>query len=635
MLSLGKHELSFEAGLRREWLLSNGLGGYASSTAILCNARKWHGLLVSGGPSLRRTLLLASTEDWLELDGERFSLSTNAYPGAVHPQGFRNITGFGLDPLPRARFDFEDARVVKTIALVQGENTLVIRYALFLQRPAKLSVAPFIANRRPDELSRGVPEHEVKQEWREVTLSFPTTSLRISSDLAEFKPNPTSFHNIRYPLDEERGEAFEEDLFSPGGFELALPKGETAFHIVCTTEAASHPRPAELIELERERLQRTAALFYSNSKLRESELATHLAIAADSFLARTKEGTTILAGYPWFGEWGRDAMISLPGLLLAGKRFDDARAVLRRFASLARPLVPNLITPEGAVLNAADASLWFINACHEYARASGDLSFVEKELYQKIREIIRSYARGGLPGISLEDDGLLSLAAGLTWMDARVEGQPVTPRAGKPVEINALWYNALRIGEYFANSSGDASFARECAEKARLAKSSFRKFWNEAELCLYDVIEPNDASIRPNQLLALSLPFRLLEEEKELLVLKKVWRELYTPLGLRTLSPRDPKYRPFYRGSLRERDAAYHQGAVWPWLLGLFLTAMRRLLPQVELAPFLQPFEEHLRAHGLGSVSELFEADSLRPDGCFSQAWSVAEILRAKAELGV
>ncbi|MEM4389398.1 MAG: amylo-alpha-1,6-glucosidase [Candidatus Micrarchaeia archaeon] len=634
MLALGKAELSLEAGLRREWLLSNGLGGWASSTAILCNARKWHGLLVASEPSLRRTLLLANTEDWLELDGERFSLSTNIYPGAVHPQGFGGITRFVLDPLPRARFDFGDARIEKTIALVHGENTVVLCYAFSLQRPAKFSVTPLITNRRPHELKRGMPQHEARQAWRELTLSFPTLSLRISSDLAEFRPSPTIFYNIRYPLDEERGEAFEEDLFAPGSFELALPRGETSFHIVCTTEPTSHPRPAELIELERARLQRTAVTFYANTGIRQSELATALALAADSFLARTKHGATILAGYPWFGEWGRDAMIALPGLLLTSKRFEEARAVLRHFALLANPLVPNLITPEGVAVNSADASLWFINAAYAYASASGDLSFIEKELYPKIKEIIRSYAHG-LPGITLDKDGLLSLAAGLTWMDARIDGQPVTPRAGKPVEVNALWYNALRIGEHFANAFGDAAFASECTRAARMAKASFQKFWNEAELCLYDVIEPNDASVRPNQLIALSLPFRPLEEEKELLVLRKVWQELYTPLGLRTLSPKDPNYRPFYRGTLRERDAAYHQGAVWPWLLGAFLLAMRRLMPHIELAPFLQPFEDHLRVHGLGTVSELFEADSLRPDGCFSQAWSVAEILRAKVELGI
>jgi len=326
-------------------------------------------------------------------------------------------------------------------------------------------------------------------------------------------------------------------------------------------------------------------------------------------------------------------MVALPGLLLARVKMEEARSVLHHFSSLASPLIPNLITPDGAAYNSADASLWFINACYEYARSSGDLSYVRGELYPRMREIIKAYA-AGLPGIKLEDDGLLSTGPGLTWMDARVDGGYATPREGKAVEVNALWHNALRICEHFGKEFGDRRSA-EFGRMAGAARSSFSKFWNDGELCLYDVIGPEDPSIRPNQLLALSLPFRPLDEERELPILRKVWRELYTPLGLRTLSPRDPRFRPYYRGSLSERDAAYHQGAVWPWLMGPFLRAMRRLLPDVYLAPFLEPFKAHLRIHGLGTVSELFEADSLRPDGCFSQAWSVAEILRAKAELGI
>jgi len=428
-------------------------------------------------------------------------------------------------------------------------------------------------------------------------------------------------------------------------FDLAR---DSSAAMVASTVQHNVTQASELKDVEirrRARLVRTSPV--------EDPFAILLTTAADQFIVARGDQKSVIAGYPWFGDWGRDTMISLPGLTLVTGRYDDARNILRAFArSIDRGMLPNRFPDSGEApeYNTVDATLWMFHAVHEFLRYTRDYDFVRSELYHPLADIIVWHERGTRYGIHLDSDGLLHAGepgVQLTWMDARVGDWVVTPRQGKPVEIQALWYNALRVIAQLASVFGDPEAAARYSALADRARERFLQvFWNDASGCLYDVINDHgspDAAIRPNQIFAISLPYPLLSSVHALRVIDVIEWELLTPYGLRTLSPRDPNYQGHFTGDAHSRDSAYHQGTVWPWLLGPFLTAYVKVHggtePETQQVArgradhFLDPLRAHLLEGGLGQISEVFDGDSPhRPGGCFAQAWSVAEVLRTYVE---
>jgi glycogen debranching enzyme len=587
---------------RLEWLETNGAGGFAMGTVAGTNTRGYHGLLVASlRPPVDRTVLLSRLDETYA----GVELAANQYPGAVSPQGYKALLEFRIDPYPTWVYEVDGARLEKQLYLVQGEQTVVVTYRS--TQPRHLSIAPFVAFRDYHSLSHANPDLDDTLREQDNTLRIrpyarlPELTIRATPG-ATIERNGCWYYNTEYLVELERGLDYREDLWKPCTlhFEIGPDKPVT---IIAGVAPVNTDPPAPKTELQR---------------------------AADQFIVRRADGKpTIIAGYPWFTDWGRDTMISLPGLLISRGRRDEAREVLRGFlAYLDRGLIPNAFPdhPEDKLeYNTVDATLWMFQAVH----ALGDERFLREEFLPRAREIIRWHRLGTHHGIRVDPaDHLLSAGApgvALTWMDARVDGHVITPRQGKPVEINALWYNALRLMAQW----GEPGYAHE----ADLVALSFeRAFWNPELGCLRDVHD--DDAIRPNQLFALSLPYPLLTLEQRKSVVKVVQEKLLTPYGLRTLAPDEPGYVPHYRGDRFQRDNAYHQGTVWPWLFGPFvrayLCAFGRSPETIALCrALLEPLQRHLNAACLGTISEVFDAEPpYAPGGAPAQAWSVAEFLQ-------
>jgi len=649
----------FEMSAEREWLETNGIGGFASSTVSGMNTRRYHALLVAATrPPTARRVLLSKLEETLIINEEKFELSTNNYfPAVVHPQGFRLQTNFRLDPFPVFTFCCGGVELVKSVFIIHGENTIVVRYALKNLRPeqattsATLEVRPLVAFRDYHALRR---EHSAPA----LHTTIESDSLRLDSndaekstlhlvhDATEWIKTEVWYRQFEYRAERERGFDAGEDLFNPCILRFELQSDATRNIIASTNE--HHAREAGALEkTERARRRRVA-----NEMPSQDVYVQQLLTAADQFVVRRQSpryaGRSVIAGYHWFTDWGRDTMIALTGLTLTTKRYDAAREILLHFASHIKDgLIPNYFPDADGdpAYNTADATLWFVHATSELTRRT-DSDFVRQHLYERLKEIIAWHERGTRYGIAVDADGLLragEAGAQLTWMDAKVDSYVVTPRAGKAVEIQALWYNALRSIEAMANLFGDTSWATHCAERAKDARASFNKlFWNEGEECLFDCISDDggkDASVRPNQIFAVSLPHAILDDEKRArAVVAKVEQELLTPYGLRSLSPKDKNYRGTYTGDSWARDTAYHQGTVWAWLIGPFITAylkVHRGSPEsVRTArEWTRAFRNHLSVAGLGQISEIFDADAPHaPRGAIAQGWSVAEVLRCELE---
>ncbi len=650
MITLDKNICTdLQAGLSREWLETNGLGGFACGTVAGANTRRYHGLLTAAlNPPGGRMLLLSKLEETLVLGERRIDLSTNEYAGAIHPEGYQALSGFRLDPFPTWTFDVEGVRLEKTVFMPQGSNTVQVEYKL-LQAPKGsepvLEVRPLIAFRdyhstthENDGLSA-----EVNTKPNSATVQpYPTLPrLHFANNADGLDRNGYWYKNFLYREERARGLDFMEDLFGPFVLSWKLSKDRDA-QIIASTEMrdireANAARKAEL--QRREKLAASAPV--------KDPLARTLAVAAAQFIARRGNDWTVMAGYPWFMDWGRDTMISLPGLTLFNGRADVAKSIMRNFARHTdQGMLPNCFVDSGetAEFNTVDAALWFFEAARLYGATTNDYDFIEEELYPVFTEIIDWHIKGTRYNIKVAEDGLLNAGAPgaqLTWMDAKIGDWVVTQRSGKPVEIQALWYNALRIMEELAARFGDEERRKKYSTMASLAGVNFnRVFWNKDAKCLYDVVEgaSPDGSIRPNQIFAVSLHHSMLSPEQARAVLETVERELLTPVGLRTLNHSDSRYRPTYGGNQYSRDSAYHQGTVWPWLLGPYVSAYVRVNGGTEQArakahELLRGIEQHLSEAGLGQISEIFDADSPhRPQGCFAQAWSVGEILRALCE---
>jgi predicted glycogen debranching enzyme len=651
MITFGRENLSdLKNSLSREWLETNGLGGFASSTIIGLNTRRYHGLLIAAtDPPRGRLVLLSKLEDTLVINGRRFELSTNEYPGALHPRGFSYQTGFRLDPFPVFTYEVEGLQLEKSVFLAHGQNTAVVHYELIpneseeLPASLLLEVRPLIAFRNyhytTHENKALNPEVDSEDGITSVTPYADLPTLHLAHDVARLEPKGFWYLNFQYAIEGERGLDHSEDLFNPLSLTFDLNRFTRA-RLIASTEPRDIRRADGL--REEEIYRRKASSTVSNP----NELIQSLMTVADKYVIGHAEQKTIIAGYHWFGDWGRDAMISLPGLTLATNRAGIAREILAGYARYVdKGMLPNRF-PDGGdkpEYNSVDTSLWFFEAVRAFVQYTDDYEFVATNFYEVLKGIIEWHLKGTRYNIHVDADGLLFSGQDgvqLTWMDAKVDDWVVTPRQGKPVEIQALWYNALRVMQSLARKFGETENEAEYAQLAKRAEKSFNaQFWNESEGCLYDVVngESRDASIRPNQIIALSLKHSMVSREKGKRILEVVERELLTPRGLRTLSPRDRQYRGRYEGPPASRDSAYHQGTVWPWLMGPFITAYSRVHGERAGRKFgtewLERFQDHLTEAGLGQVSEIFDGDEPHlPRGCIAQAWSVAELLRAATE---
>ena len=628
------------SAISREWLETNGIGGFSSSTIVGLNTRRYHGLLTAATkPPVGRFVLLSKLEETLVIDGRRYDLSANQYPDAIHPRGFDHQTSFRLDPFPTFTYEIEDLRLAKSVFMVRGENTTVVQYELsgYKQAEFRLELRPLTAFRDYHSTTHenAALNPQVETEHGQVTFKpyADLPALHLAHDPAQVDSNGYWYRNFQYAVEQERGLDFAEDLFSP-----------------CMLTFDLNTKPNVSIVASTERRDAGSADAYRKAegarRSNKTDLFTSLTSAADQFIVARARGETVIAGYHWFADWGRDTMIALPGLTLVNGRFDVAKDILTEFAAhVDQGMLPNRFPDAGETpeYNTVDATLWFFEAVRSLLHYTNDYEFVRTNLYAVLKDILEWHRRGTRYRIHVDNDGLLSSGepgVQLTWMDAKVGEWVVTPRHGKPVEIQALWYNALRVMEDLAARFDEPNIAWDYGALADKARVSFNDlFWNEEAGCLYDVIdsERRDASIRPNQVIAISLTHTMVSKQCARSILNVVERELLTSRGLRTLSTADPNYIGRYEGGPGSRDGAYHQGTVWPWLIGPYITAYVKTFGRKAGRKFattwLANFEQHLQEACLGQVSEIFDGDAPHaPRGCVAQAWSVAELLRALVE---
>ncbi|HKQ46951.1 MAG TPA: amylo-alpha-1,6-glucosidase [Phycisphaerae bacterium] len=639
-------------GRRLEWLVTNGRGGYAMAAVNQMLTRRYHGLLVAAvEPPVERFVLLAKLDTTATINGLTYELATNDYAEAVHPQGYRLLESFTPRPQPTWRWRVGDALIEQTLCMTAGEDTTWVRYVLVQgATPVALSVRPLCTSRHFHHLAHyqdvGPPTVEEDSDALRFHWANGRPPWQISHN-GVFKSRPDWYYRFVLTAEAERGYDYLQDLFMPGVIGAVLQPGDTTgLMVVASTQAASWRNGGQAFTgaAARDKLA-VGALPMTDPLVGPLARAT-----ADFIVSRGDDQKTVIAGYPWFGDWGRDTFISLPGLCLVTGRHDTAREILETFAQYVDGgMIPNRFPDFGQApeYNTADAALWYIHALDRYVTYSGDTALADR-MFPIVEKILAAHQQGTRHGIRADSDGLLAAGENgfaLTWMDAMVSGQAVTPRIGKPVEISALWYNALSIAAGHAERLGKTGLAQSWRALAALARKSFNgKFWNAASGCLYDVVDVNgqadaaDVSIRPNQLLAISLTHPILDEEKWSPVVGVCERLLWTPLGLRSLAPTDPAYRGRYAGGVAARDQAYHQGTVWPWLFGPFVTAYVRAHGGTAQAvssarTMLDGLIHHFGEAGIGSVSEVADADAPHaPGGCPWQAWSVAEPLRALCE---
>jgi predicted glycogen debranching enzyme len=639
---------------QREWLATNGIGGYASGTVSGVLTRRYHGLLLAAlQPPVGRTLLLAKLDETATYDGAAHTLFADRWAdGRIEPQGYRYLERFHTlvdshqaGTIPVWTFAFSDAQLEKRVWMQHGANTTFVTYHHRRgSQPIELSIKALVNHRDHHAITR-------EDDWQarvepapnglQITVDEGAPPLYLLTDRAKATPCQEWSTGYYLSVEDYRGLPALDDNLHAGTFRATLQPGESL-----TLVAGTEPHPV---------LDSAAA--YAAQQAHERQLLAsarphlepmtpaieQLILAADQFIVRRTlpadpEGRSVIAGYPWFSDWGRDTMISLPGLALTTGRHDLAASILRTFAHyLDRGMLPNRFPDEGQApeYNTVDATLWYFEAIRAYYQATQDDALL-RNLYPALRDIVDWHQRGTRYQIQVDPaDGLLCSGqegVQLTWMDAKVDDWVVTPRQGKAVEINALWYNALRIMAAFAALLGESPATYDTL--ADQAASSFSRFWNDEAGYCYDLIDGpggDDPALRPNQLFAVSLVHSPLPKAQQRAVVDACARHLLTSHGLRSLAPHDPAYIGHYGGDRRTRDAAYHQGTTWGWLIGPFVSAHLRVYRDPATArSFLQPLLHQLASHGLGSLSEVFEGDPpFTPRGCIAQAWTVAEVLRA------
>ncbi len=656
------HPLDLAVGPRREWLVTNGLGGYASGTVAGVVTRRYHGLLVAALPApigrrvmlnhmLERVRLADRTVSWLGDEDE--VAGPNAVDRGEHLIEFRLEAG-----LPVWRFALADVIVEKRIFMVHGENTVHIRYTMLAGEPVRLALRPSVQFRSyEDPVDVGSTAYRTTSvgDRHELSRDGDDFHLRLAlrGGAAALTLEARGWSNVPYEMEKRRGYDWLGSLWSPGYFRATLAPGEDVT-LVASTEpwsAIEATTSEQALQVERQRRQQLV----DRADCRRDSVDAELVLAADQFIitpaSRTDERErtpgpdhtrTIIAGYHWFTDWGRDTMISLEGLTLSTGRPQEAAAILRTFGHYIRDgLIPNMF-PDGAregLYHTADATLWYFHALNRYLSATGDRSVID-DLLPRLLDIVRHHLEGTRFGIGVDPaDGLLRQGAAgyqLTWMDAKVDDWVVTPRRGKAVEINALWYNALCLLETWARARNADTGNLDLAAHAERARRAFNhRFWSDRGY-LRDVVDGeqgDDDALRPNQILAVALDHPVLEPERWAAVVGVVERQLLTPVGLRSLDRAHPDYKATYTGDLRARDAAYHQGTVWAWLIGPFIDAWMKVRPDDEegVRQMLAPLASRLSEAGVGSIAEIFDAEPpFTARGCIAQAWSVAEVLRAR-----
>ncbi len=660
----GMHPIGFGEALcqdlrkasSKEWLVANGIGGYASSSILGLNTRRYHGLLVAATqPPAGRIVTLAKVEETVSIPGGRFELSTNRYGNVIHPEGYKYLVEFRLDPWPTFFFRIGEILLEKEVFMLPGENATVIGYTLHAASgPVELSIRPLAAMRDFRQLAKENEELDPALEQGPNMLSIrpyedlPPLVIHHTAEIIE--PSPCWYKNFEY---EEGPGRPREDLWSFGVLRYLLRVGES-----CSLVASLGRRGSGDLVFHRRRMQNTQVVIAQNLQPPgKGPLSSRLAWTAESFFARHVETgrpageTALLAGFPWFAPWGRDALIALPGLALDTGRVEQARAVLQTLASHVKGgLIPVRFSETEGVpeYDSADTSLWFFWAVWHYWKATKDLKFISKKLLDAMQEILEGYLEGTNYGIAMDEDGLIRLSdedVPLTWMDAREPssgdqpGRAVTPRFGKPVEVNALWYCTLVIMAHLAEKIG-LKRVQAYTRLSKLVRLNFVRAFATPKGTLYDrVMERGpDATLRPNMLIAASLPFTPLSRAHGLAILSTVEKHLLTPVGIRSLAPDHPDYKGRFQGDLLSKARAYHQGTVWTWLIGPYVSALCKFRGMTRathstITAQLKPFLPHLEEGCLGSVSELFDGDAPhQPRGGLSQAWSVGELLRAIRE---
>lgn len=638
-LKFNKDELvNLEYSLKREVLATNRAGGYLSSTIICCNTRKYHGLLIVPVAEFdnEKHVLLSALDETAVQHGQAFNLGIHKYPGNYYPLGHKYITDFEYDPVYTLTYRVGGMVLKKEMALVHNESQVLIRYTLLeAHSDTVLRLKPFLAYRNIHGLSKAnmmanTRYQEIENGIRSKLYNgFPSLNMQISKK-NDFVAAPDWYYNVEYTEEQSRGYDCHEDLFVPGYFEFPIRKGEKVVFSAAVEAVAASRLRAKFQKLAEERAPRDSFI-------------NCLKYSASQFVVRNGKDTEIMAGYPWFGAWGRDTFIALPGVTLSAA--DDVKSCKEVLDTMVRQLnnglFPNVGKDKNAAYNSVDAPMWFFKALQEYGEAVRDGAALWKSYGKRMKAVLEAY-RGGINGqVRMTEQGLIwadEPGQALTWMDAVVNGVPVTPRGGYPVEVNALWYNAVCYALKLAREAGDTKFVKAWEGMPEKIKDSFLQlFWNQEKGYLADYVDGGgqELSVRPNQLFACSLEYSPLTDEMRRSVLDVVKSELLTPKGLRTLSPENPAYEGTYEGDQSARDRAYHQGTVWPWLIGAYIEANFRLYGRPfakEARRLLAGFEEDMTVYGVCSIGEVYDGNPpYAPNGCISQAWSVGEVLRSMA----
>ena len=643
-----RHCQDLDAALNLEWLETNGRGGYASGTVAGANTRRYHALLlIARHPPVDRVVLVNHVEEFVESGGRTFPLSTNLYHDAVHPEGFQYCEEFSADPWPTWRYAGHGIRLIRELLCPQGRDLVILRWRLLddASSPVVLRVRPMLSGRdfHAAQRENAAVRSEATTEEGQV-MWHPYEGLPAVRALhnGRYHHGPDWYRHVYYRVERERGLDHIEDWWSPGECVFTLTPG-TAAELVFTSEPLPSYDVTQAIEAERLRREQVRQSIPTGDVL-----TRRLWGATGAYLVQRGARQTVVAGYPWFADWGRDTFVALPGLCLVTGRYDVARQVIEAFASyVSQGMVPNRFPDIGEQpeYNTIDASLWFVHAVDRYLHYSRDLAGVRAVAWPAIKQILDGYRQGTRFGIRMDQDGLITGGVDgvqLTWMDVKIGDWVVTPRHGKPVEVQALWVRALAVAASLADQFGEAGYAEQCRQDRARATASFReRYWYRTGGYLLDVVDGptgDDASLRPNQIFALALDDQLVTDAQAKQVLQLMKERLLTPVGLRTLAPEDIRFCASFEGGVSARDGAYHQGTVWPFLLGPFVTAWVKTYGDNEVVRrearlFLDGLSAHIEDGCVGQVSEIFDGQfPHRSRGCFAEAWSVAEPLRALIE---
>ncbi|MBN1251084.1 MAG: glycogen debranching enzyme family protein [Bacteroidales bacterium] len=628
--------INLKYSLSKEFIRSNRAGSYASSTIINCNTRKYHGLLICPLKEFnyQNHLLLSGVDETIIQHEKEFHLAVRKYPGHFHP-GHKYIRDFSSEPLPSITYRVGGVILKKEMLLAQEEEQVLIKYTLIdANSPTILKLHPFLAFRNIHSLSKANIDVKTKYAKAENGIktkmydAYPFLYIQTSKN-TEYIHAPDWYYNLEYIEEQKRGYEFLEDLFVPGYFEFSLKKGESIIFSAGLNEAKTQTLKSKFTSEIKKRIPR-------------DNFENCLINSAEQFFIHKNNKTEIAAGFPWFGPWGRDTFISLPGLTLAINKPEKAKAVLDTMSKqIKNGLFKNMGSHDDADTNSVDAPLWYFWAIQQYYLYTKNAELIWKDFGTKMKSILEAFVKGTSYNIKMHENGLIYSGIkgkALTWMDAIVNETPVTPRIGYDVEINALWYNAIMFSLEIAEQISDNKFIKTWENYPEKIKKSFIElFWSDKKEYLADYIDENETNwyIRPNQIFAASLPYSMLSQEQCLRVINKVEKNLLTSRGLRTLEPQNQNYKGTYEGNQETRDAAYHQGTVWPWLLGHFCEAYFKINGKSGLQ-FVKNlyfgFESEISNAGIGSISEIYDGDPPHePRGAISQAWSVAELLRIKS----